>query len=46
MTLAPPNPPLHDEVVRLTPLAPEHVVPMRALGDDGSWHASRTFGLR
>ena len=34
MTLAPPNPPLHDEVVRLTPLAPEHVVPMRALGDD------------
>ena len=34
MTLEPPNPPLHDEVVRLTPLAPEHVVPMRALGDD------------
>ena len=24
MTLAPPTPPLHDEVVRLTPVAPEH----------------------
>ena len=34
MTLAPPNPPLHDEVVRLTPLGPEHVAPMRELGED------------
>lgn len=34
MTLAPPDPPLHDELVRLTPLGPEHFAPMRALGDD------------
>jgi hypothetical protein len=34
VTLAPPDPHLHDEVVRLTPLGAEHVAPMRELGDD------------
>ena len=34
MPLAPPDPPLHDDLVRLTPLGPEHVATMRGLGDD------------
>jgi RimJ/RimL family protein N-acetyltransferase len=32
--LTPPEPPLDDGVVRLTPLGPPHVPAMRALGDD------------
>ena len=36
MQLEPPDPPLHDEVVRLTPLGAEHVAAMRELGDDAN----------
>ena len=34
MKLAPPDPPLDDGVVRLTPLGPGHVPAMETLGDD------------